>query len=330
MGKQEISIPSLAMKLQTEADAYRLLEEMRWPGGKPEACPHCGGMRKLYEIKPQDGSSGRKTRTGANTQRRVWACSECRKQFSVLVGTVMQGTKISIRTWLFVIFEVAASKNGVAAREIERKYNLTPKSAWFLLHRIREAMKREPLAALVSGTIVADETWIGGEPGNQHAAKRNAMGAERWATQKTTVLSLVDKTTGEARSAVVPNVRAATLRKVMEEELAVNLGASTLHTDSARHYVTLARTAKGHESVNHDAGEYVRGGVSTNLAEGYFSQLKRSVDGTHHHVSREHLPRYLAHFDFMYSNCHATDTQRMGMIVDGVAGRRLMYSDSPR
>src|SRR3954451_17796715 len=165
MGKQEFSIPKLANQITTEADAYKLLESLRWPEGKPDACPLCGSMKGFYFLAPVDGSTGRKTRTGSNSQRRVWKCADCRKQFSVLTGTIFHGTKISIRTWLFVVLEMCAAKNGVSAREIERKYDLTPKSAWFMLHRIREAMKPgQPLGALLGGAVQVDETWIGGNP----------------------------------------------------------------------------------------------------------------------------------------------------------------------
>src|SRR4051812_19636447 len=123
MGKQEFSIASLANRIPDEASAYKLLEDLRW-GGQPTVCPLCNGTRKFYFLKPRDGSTGRKTRTGANTHRRVWKCADCRKQFSVLTNTIFHGTKIPLRTWLFVIFEFCASKNSVAAREIERKYSL--------------------------------------------------------------------------------------------------------------------------------------------------------------------------------------------------------------
>lgn len=318
-------MPSLALRIPTEADAYKLMEELVWPGGEPPACPHCSAAEKFYYLAPKDGTDGRKTRTGAVSQRRVWKCSACRKQFSVMTGSIFHGSKIPLRTWLLVLFEMVSSKNGVAARELERKYGLTPKSAWFMTQRIREAMKRGPLADLLSGTLVADETWIGGDPGNQHARAKLALGPDRWTTRKITVLSVIDKASGEARSAVVPNIKAGTLRKAMERELEINLGASTLHTDSARHYVTLAATTKGHEVVNHDAGEYVRNGISTNAAEGFFSQLKRSIDGTHHHVSKEHLPRYLAQFDWLYSNRKASDSERLRMLLGNVGGRRLTY-----
>lgn len=129
-------------------------------------CPHCGGT-KAYFLNPASGAS-RATRTGSSSQRRVWKCADCRQQFSVLTGTIFHGTKIPLRTWLFVIVENGASKNGVAAREIERKYALSAKTTWFMLHRIREAMKREPLAGMLRGTVVADETFIGGDPKNRH------------------------------------------------------------------------------------------------------------------------------------------------------------------
>ena len=316
-------MPSLALRIPTEADAYKLLEELVWPGGQPPFCPHCAAAERFYFLAPKDGSAGRKTRTGAVSQRRVWKCGTCRKQFSVMTGSIFHGSKVPLRTWLFVLFEMVTSKNGISAREIERKYGLTPKTAWFMTQRIREAMKRGPLAAALSGTIVADETFVGGDPGNWHARKKLAMGPDRWVSQKTAVLSVIDKGTGEARSTVVPNVTGATLRKAMEQELAINLGMTTLHTDSWKGYVTMEPVLAGHQSVNHHQGEYVRGDVSTNRAEGFFSQLKRSIDGTHHHVSVEHLPRYLAQFDWLYTHCKASDSERLRLLLGNVGGRRL-------
>jgi transposase-like protein len=165
MAKQEMSIPKLAASIATEADAYLKLEELRW-NGHP-VCPHCGVVDDAWYIRPLNGAS-RKTRTGTMSQRRVWKCGACRKQFSVLTGTIFQGSKIPVRTWLLVVFEMCASKNGVSAREIERKYEMTPKTAWFMLHRIREAMRREPLAGMLRGTVMSDETWVGGTPANRH------------------------------------------------------------------------------------------------------------------------------------------------------------------
>ena len=320
-----LSIPQLADKLPTEADAYRFLEDLRW-GDRP-FCPHCGGVDP-YFLTPKNGAS-RKTRTGSKSQRRVWKCRECRRQFSVLTNTIFHGSKIPVRTWLFVVFEMCSSKNGVSAREIERKYNLTPKTAWYMCHRIREAMKRSPMSDLLSGRVVADETWYGGTPKNRHGhdpSKHSVQGK----TEKTPIVALVSRETGEVRSRAVPQVDRDNLRAVLEHE--VDPAQTHLHTDMSRIYrfSGILSDFASHSAVDHSVGEYVRGDVSTNQAETYFSQLKRSIDGTHHHVSVEHLPRYLAEFDFRYSTCKSTDTERMGRLVGQVAGRRLTYRQPGR
>lgn len=319
----ELSITALADRIRTEADAYEFLEQLRW-SGEP-VCPHCGSDRSPYFLKPSNGSS-RSTRTGSVSERRVWKCAGCRKQFSALTGTIFHGTKIPVRTWLFVIFEMCSSKNGVAAREIQRKYHLTAKSAWFMLHRIREAMKKQPLAGLLTGMVVSDETWIGGRPANRHGhdPRRHTQGN----TDKVTVQSLISTETGEVRSRVVPDVTGENLRHAL-----------ATHTDPKRtHLVTDSHFAyrrvaddlgfASHETVDHSRGEYVRGNVTTNHAEGFFSQLKRSIDGTHHHVSKEHLHRYLGEFDFRYSTRKMDDTKRTELMMQQVAGRRLTYRET--
>jgi hypothetical protein len=280
MAKQEFSISKLSAMVATEADAYRLLERLRWGTETDETtvvpvCPHCGVIGGHYFLTPANGTS-RKTRTGATSQRRVW------------------------------------------------KYELTAKTAWFMLHRIREAMKRDPLAGLLSGTVVADETWVGGNPKNRHASDRRERTRLSSTTDKTPVFALVHYETREVRSQVVADVTGATLGPALAKH--VNLRKTFLWTDSAKAYQVPARSAAKHETVDHSAGEYVGpGGVSTNLVEGFFSQFKRSVDGTHHHVSVEHLGRYLAQFDFMYSYCKNTDSQRMRTLLGRTGGRRLSY-----
>jgi transposase-like protein len=314
-----INVLKLADELRTEADAYLYLERMRW-GDRP-VCPHCGSVRKHYFLKPANGKGGRKTRTGSASERRVWKCADCRKQFTVLTGTIFHGTKIPVRAWVFVIFEMCASKNGVAAREIERKYGLTAKTVWFMTHRIREAMKREPMAGLLSGRVVADETWYGGKPLNRkgHRPGQRKPGAH----DRTPIMSLVSRETGEVRSQVIPDVRGDTLRKVLVQH--TDPTKTQLHTDQLPSYKKIAGEFASHSTVDHEGFEYVRGDVTTNHAEGYFAQLKRSLDGTHHGVSVEHLDRYLAEFDFRHSTCKSTDTERVGMLVGRVGGRRLMY-----
>ena len=166
MAKQEFTFSSLALGLKTEADAYLLLEKLRW-GGSPDACPKCGTVGRTYFLNPANGTS-RKTRTGNVSERRVWKCGHCKRQFSVLTDTIFHGTKIPIVTWLLVIFDVCSAKNSMSAWEVHRKYGITPESAWHMVHRIREAMKREPVAGLLRGAVQADETWIGGNPANRH------------------------------------------------------------------------------------------------------------------------------------------------------------------
>jgi len=235
---------------------------------------------------------------------------------------VFHGSKIPVRMWVFVVFEMCSSKNGVAAREIQRKYGLTAKTSWFMLHRIREAMKRDPLAGLLSGRVVADETFFGGKPSNRHGHKNKDHRRER--RTKPAIVALVSRETGEVRSRVIPNVTGENLRGVLVEH--VDAANTHLHTDASHYYPRIVGDFAAHSSVDHSKDEYVRGDVSTNQAETYFSQLKRSVDGTHHHVSREHLARYLAEFDFRFSTCKKTDTDRMRKLLRRqVAGRRLTY-----
>jgi transposase-like protein len=312
-----MTITELADKLRTDADAYKFLEDLRWSGDP--VCPHCEA-HDPYFLTPKNGAT-RTTTRGTQSERRVWKCCACRKQFSVLTGTIFHGTKIPVRTWVFVVFEMASSKNGVSAREIERKYGLTPKSAWFMVHRIREAMKREPMAGLLTGRVVVDETYIGGKPKNRHNHKPGRQGQH----DMTPVVALVSRETGEVVSKVLPNVTGENLAEAMRGE--VEPARVVLHTDKGKQYVILGRSFKGHETVDHHAGEYVRGDVSTNQAEAFFSQLKRSIDGTHHHVSVDHLHRYLAEFAFRHTYRKDSDTERMARIVSQTGGRRLMYRE---
>lgn len=338
-----MTLRNLADQIHDEHDAYLLLEELRWKG--TPVCPFCD-HDKAYFLNPKGGTrgTGMPKADGKRTRsvRRVWKCAKCRRQFSVLTNTIFHGTKVPLRTWLMVMVQMSSAKNGISAREIERMYGVTPETAWYMLHRLREAMKREPLAGMLVGTIVADETWVGGDPKNRHqqgrrsqpvtpervtpgaGRRRPGAGSGNLKTDKTSVLSLVNTTTGEVRSRVVPDVSGATLRKVIAEQ--VDMAESHLHTDSWKGYLPLAGEFASHQTVDHSAGEYVRrDGVTTNAAESYFSQLKRSIDGTHHHVSVEHLPRYLAEFDYRYNTRKLSDSARLERMVDQAAGRRLTY-----
>jgi hypothetical protein len=319
------SVFQLADRLRDDADAYLFLEELRWGDGLP-ICPHCNNEGATY-LTPKNGKDRLTSGGKSVSQRRVWKCWDCKRQFSVLTGTVMHGSKLSVRIWVMVIFEMCSSKNGISAREVERKYGVCARTAWHLLHRIREAMTRDPLVEPMRGVVVADETWIGGEPKNRHGHKRGG-GKKGVRTDKTPVLSLINAETGEARSRIVPDVTGASLSKAMSE-LGVHRSQTTLYTDASATYDSIDYAFAGHEAVNHDAGEYVRydGGrvITSNAAEGFFSQLKRSLDGTHHHVSKTHLHRYLAEFDYRYTTKDLSDTERMNRLVGQCHGKRLTY-----
>jgi len=333
---ERLSIPDIAARIPDEHAAYLFLEELRWPDGVP-VCPHCGSPGANY-IKPRTAEGkARATRTGSMSQRRLWQCKACRKQFSAMTGTIFHGSKVPLRTWLLVVFEMCANKNGMAAREIERKYGVAPRTAWFIAHRIREAMKVRAPKSLV-GVIVADETFIGGNPermnAKTHAAweKRRATPGNKFGTagsEKTPVLALIEADTGEARSAVLPRVDGTNLRKVMAEQ--IDMADSVLWTDESASYRPIGREFIAHETVNHSEDQYVNGhGAGTNKVENCFSQLRRSLDGTFHHVSVEHLPRYLAEFDFRYSTKAMSDTARVARLMGQVEGRRLSYKRTKR
>jgi len=316
-----LTFGDLARKINSEAEAYAYLETLRW-ADKP-VCPHCGSVSQHYFLKPVNGVS-RKTRTGAQSQRRVWKCKDCRKQFSVLTGTIFRGSKIPLQTWLLVFFEMCCNKNGIAAREIARRYGVAPKTAWFMTQRIREAMKCVN-GPMFSGDVVAYDCYIGGDPKNMHADRRpDRDGGKSSGTHKTPVMSLIDDDSGEARSRALTWVDSWSVREMIRDN--VDLPTTVLHTDSAKAYIPVARDMAGHFAVNHEAGEYATDKTKgTNKVENFFSQLKRSIDGTHHHVSVAHLHRYLAEFDFRYTTRKLSDTQRMILLMGQTPGRRLSY-----
>lgn len=316
---EQLNLATLPKYLSNEAAAWELLERLRWPEGQV-VCPHCGVIDKShYFISSRSGE--RKTRTGATTYRRLWRCRSCRKQFSVLVGTIFESSKIPVSKWLLGMWLFNAGKNGVSALELQRQLGIAYQSAWFMAHRLREAMTRRPLATLVAGTIVADETRVGGAPKNRHSAGYGK--GKKGQHDKTPVAALIHKESGEVRTRVVANVNGTNLRQVLAAN--VDMANSDLHTDSYKPYVGIGRDFRSHESVNHFRGEYVRGNVTTNPAESFFAQFKRSLTGTHHNVSKQHLQRYADEFAFRWNTSKMTDAERVQTMVDASVGKRLTY-----
>lgn len=286
-----------------EDKAREHLESLQWPNGP--VCPHCGNCDGERITKLQ----GKSTRPG------VFKCKECRKPFSVTVSTVMERSKIPLTKWLAAMHLMTASKKGVSAHQLHRMLGVTYESAWFLAHRLREAM-RDPNPGPIGGdnkVVEVDETYMGGK------AKNRAYKAP---PKKEAVMALVERE-GEVRSFHVANVTAKTIRPIIVK---VASRASYIMTDESVVYPKLGREFSGHGSVNHSADEYVRGGFwHTNTIENYFSILKRGVYGVYHHVSEAHLKRYLVEFDFRYNNRHITDAERAAKALEGIRGKRLTY-----
>jgi len=307
---ENLNLATLAKHFSDEHAAWELVESIRWPDGP--VCPHCGSDDKSYRLK------NRPKKSSEISPRRLWKCASCRKQFSCLVGTIFERSHVPLSKWLLATHMMCAGKNGVSAHELHRQLGVALKTAWFMAHRIREAMKRDPLAGMLTGTIEADETYIGGK---RRGSRRGRPGPD---SHKTAVSTLVSRD-GEARSQVMERVTGDDLGKVLADNVEPE---ATLVTDEYAAYRKPGQGFAQHETVNHAQGEYGRGAVTTNTVEGFFSQLKRSIDGTHHHVTRRHLPRYLAEFDYRYSTRDLTDGQRTWRTIQQAGGRRLRYQQT--
>lgn len=302
MAKSIFSAPHF----QNEDAAFEYVEARLWPKGP--TCPHCGNTDTARIGRLQ----GKTTRPGLRK------CYECRKPFTVKIGSIFEDSHLALHLWLQVIHLMCASKKGISTRQIQRMLSCSMKTAWHLSHRIREAMgvpgDVSPLGG-IGRTVESDETYIGGKSGRKKG---------RATTEKKIVMSLVERN-GAVRSFQIPNVRANTLN----EALMKNTRRGTkLMTDDATGYRDPLTHFASHDRIAHAYGEYVRGEVYTNTVEGYFGILKRGLYGTYQNVSEAHLHRYLSEFDFRYSNREKlgiNDTTRAGLVVRGAKGKRLTY-----
>lgn len=287
----------------TDADKAReYLEALRWPNGP--VCPHCGTEGEHYALK------------GASHRAGLLKCKDCRKQFSVTVGTVFERSKIPLNKWLLAVHLMCASKKAMSSHQIHRMLGVTYKSAWFMTHRIREAMKpgSTGLMGEGGGVVEADETFWG----NNGKQPKGARGF----AHKMKVVSLVERD-GEKRSVVVPNVNAKTLRSVLEANVSKS---AHLMTDEHAGYTKVGREFASHGVTRHSRGEYAIGAIHSNTAEASFSLLKRGLIGTFHHVGEQHLQRYVTEFDYRWNHRKATDRERSDTLLQSIAGKRLTYN----
>ncbi len=300
---------SLAPYFANEDKAIEFVESLVWPDGP--ICPHCGGLEKAYRIK------GKSARPG------LLKCGYCRNQFTVKIGTIFEGSHIPLTKWLIAIYLMCSAKKGISANQLKRTLNISYKSAWFLCHRVREAMKLPPLVGKLgsegtSGIVEVDETYVGGKRKNK--LKKQFKGG-RGPLDKIQVSTLVERD-GDVRSFMMPSTEKGHLHALVRLNV-----EETAHimTDEHASYVGLEKHFASHGSVKHSKKEYVRGIIHTNFAESYHSLLKRSIFGAYHHISAKHLPRYLREREFHWNRRHATDGERTADAIRGAKGKRLMY-----
>lgn len=303
---ENLTLDQIMAHFATDEAAREYLETVRWPNGP--VCPHCSNAdrARIYDIA---ANPAKKIRAGLRE------CKECGKSFTVTVGTIFEDSKIPLRKWLVAWYMLCTSKKGVSALQIQRMLDIgSYRSAWFMMHRIRYAL-REPVFADKlgggGGTVEADETYVGG--------KVRGMG-RAYVDNKAPVVALVERG-GRVRSRRVEKVTGKSLKGVLDQHLDPS---AHLMTDSYRGYRKAGKSFASHQSVNHSEGEYVRGDVHTNTIEGYFSLFKRGLNGTFHQIGHHYLDQYLAEFDFRYNHRTVSDGERTVAGLKKVSGKRLM------
>ncbi len=303
-------------KFKTEEEAIALLESLRWPNGA--ACPHCGGCNPYRLVSRTTTPGKRKARIG------LWKCKDCRKQFTVKVGTIFESSHIPVSKWLMGIHLLCASKKGMSAHQFHRMLGITYRAAWFMAHRLRHAMADDALFPKLSGTVEADETYIGGKRrAGRYGYEGKGGRPAPHDTTKTAVVALVERK-GRATAFPVEHVDGKTLQTVIRQRVEPK---SHMMTDELHAYGGLVNGFT-HDTIKHSAGIYARGNVHTNTVEGFFALLKRGIVGTFHHVSRGHLHRYCDEFAFRYNSRTAlgyTDGDRAAMLVKFGEGKRLTF-----
>jgi transposase-like protein len=304
-----------------EAKAFEFLEGVVWADGV--TCPHCGVVGgRVYDLSGVRSKPSAKNPEGV-VRHGLKKCGECRKQFTVKVGTVFEHARMPLHKMLQAVHLMVSSKKGISSHQLSRVLEVQYKSAWFLAHRIREAMRDGNLAPFgtTGGRVEVDETYIGRKAGEAGIKEPRRSGS----SHKNRVVTLVDRDTGAARSMPANGLVKDEVARIVRANVAKE---AKLTTDESRLYAAVGKEFASHDFVTHGRSEYVRGDVTTNTVEGFFSIFKRGMRGVYQHCGEQHLHRYLAEFDFRYTNRTATgcdDRARGNRALAGIVGKRLTY-----
>jgi transposase-like protein len=303
MSKSTISTFELFQMFPDQESARLYFEGKRWPDGA--TCPACGEAKRIG------------TRKGG-----FYRCNACLSDFTVRTGTIFERSKVPLHKWLYAMYLLVTSRKGISSLQLAKQIGVTQKTAWFMLGRLREACGNDPTQ--LSGVVEIDEVYIGGKEASKHESKKLKLG--RGGVGKTPVIAGRERATGRVKAEVRPNITARNALGFAHRHIEVG---STIHTDESGLYRRVGGLLYQHETINHGAGEYVRGDVTTNGIESVFAVLKRGIHGVYHHASPKHLHRYVGEFAFRLGDGdvsrHTLD--RLASLFGAAIGRRLTYKD---
>lgn len=295
------TLVDLNEKFSDEVICKNYLASLRWKNGP--VCPHCKSA-KSYAFKNGD-----------------YKCAKCRKHYTVRIGTIFEDSKVALKKWFIAAYLITAHKKGISSHQLSRDLGVTQKTAWFMLHRLRYALKAKSFDTPMEGIVEVDETYVGGAEKNKHKSKRTPGTQGRSIKTKTPVFGMVERG-GRVVTMKVEDTKAKTLKPIIKEHVAVG---SKIMIDEFRAYVTLKRYFE-HGVVRHGQGEYKNGEIHTNTIEGFWSLFKRGVDGIYHWVSVKHMNQYVNEFQYRYNSRKVKDGDRFYTVLGDISGR-LMYKD---